>query len=132
MELDEILDALGKVQKELHELPSDAWAERYRLQKHQDGLREAADAFRSQHDPDEGRSDEALRAEAASLERRMKAMVGRTGGLVTSKGGGSQSPGSGAMAALEVQGKQQQAREIERMAARVNQIKVALDRRRST
>lgn len=131
MEFDDLLDALSKVQGDLQSLPEDAWAERYRLQMEQDRLRTAADVFRSLHDPDEGSSDAELVAEAASLRKRMDSMVARTGGLVTSKGGGNSSPASGAMAELEFKGKQQQAGEIERMAARVNQIEQALKRRQT-
>ncbi len=94
-------------------------------------LRAAAEALRSSHDPDEGLSDEALVAEAASLRKRMESMATRSGGLVTSKGGGSSSPSSGAMAELEFWGKHQQAAEIERMAVRVNQIDQALKRRQT-
>ena len=131
VELDDLLAALAKAQRDLEGLPQDAWAERYRLQTEQDRLREAAEALRRTHDPDEGLPDEALVAEAASLRKRMESMATRTGGLVTSKGGGSSSPSSGAMAELEFKGKQQQAREIERMAVRVNQIEQALKRRKT-
>ena len=99
--------------------------------KQKDRLRTAAEALRSSHDPDEGLSDESLVAEAASLRKRMESMATRTGGLVTSKGGGSSSPSSGTMAELAFKGNQQQAGEIGRMAARVNQIEEALKRRKT-
>ncbi len=131
MELDDLLSALANVQRDLQSLPHDAWAERYRLQTEQDRLRTAAKALRGSHDPDEGLSDEALVAEAASLRKRMESMVERTGGLVTSKGGGSASPSSGAMAELEYKGKQQLKNEVERLAVRLNQIDQALKRRQT-
>ncbi|MBK5268198.1 MAG: hypothetical protein JJE47_12265 [Acidimicrobiia bacterium] len=131
MELDDLLNALATVQRDLQNLPEDSWADRYRLQTEQDRLRTVAEALRSSHDPDEGLSDEALVAEAASLRKRMESMATRTGGLVTSKGGGSSSPSSGAMAELQFKSKQQQAGEIERMAVRVNQIDQALKRRQT-
>jgi len=131
VELDDLLAVLTQVQRDLEGIPQDAWAERYRLQTVQDRLREAAEALRSTHDPDEGLPDDALVAEAASLRKRMESMATRTGGLVTSKGGGSSSPSSGAMAELAFKGKQQQAGEIERMAFRVNQIEESLKRRQT-
>jgi hypothetical protein len=131
VELDDVLAALAAVQKQLSALPADAWGERYQLQVEQDRLRSEADVIRRQHNPHEGRTDDELTAEVASLERRMKAMVARTGGIVTSKGGGNQSPGSGAMASLEIKGKQQQAVEIARLASRVNEIEMELERRLS-
>lgn len=131
VELDDLLAALANAQRDLQGLPQDAWAERYRLQREQDRLRTAAEALGSSHDPDEGLSDESLVAEAASLRKRMESMATRTGGLVTSKGGGSSSPSSGAMAELAFKGNQQQAGEIGRMAVRVNQIEEALKRRQT-
>lgn len=130
MGLDEVLSALSDVQRRLLDLPADAWRERFELQSEQDGLRARADEIRAQHDPDEGRTDQELKAEAAALRRHMRLMASKAGGLVTSKGGGNQSPGSGAMAALDVQGKQTRAGEIERMAARVDRIERVLAERR--
>jgi len=131
VELDDVLAALASVQDQLSTLPADAWEARYRLQMEQDHLRGEADVIRSHHNPHEGRTDEELVAEATALRKRMKTMAARTGGIVTSKGGGNQSPGSGAMASLEIQGKQLQAVEIQRLAARVNDIERELAQRRS-
>ncbi len=130
MELDEVLASLGEVQDQLLALESDDFAERFRLQTEQDRLRALAEEIRGSMDPFEGRSDHELEAEAESLRAQMKTTATRTGGIVTSKGGGSQSPASGEMAALQIQAQQQQGSAMARFAARLNDIEAELARRR--
>jgi len=72
--LDDLLEELAQVQERLLELPSDAFAERFGLQKRQDALREQTARFARDWDLD--RSSEDLLAELVSLQARLKSIDG--------------------------------------------------------
>ena len=82
----DITRELADIQKQLIDLPRDAFAERYALQKRQDDLRAVA---RSSDNPlDAGRSTEDLLAELAGLRSQVRSIEKQRIDLVTQAGGG--------------------------------------------
>lgn len=88
---DEITQELAEIQRRLIELPSDAFAERFELQKRQDELR--AQVRGNSAIMYEGRSDESLLEELAALRSEMKAIEGQRIDLVQQAGSGGASTG---------------------------------------
>ena len=86
MDLETITAQLAALQRELLDLPSDAFAERYELQKQQDVLRAQASQFRE--DWDRQRPTDELLAELAARRSQLKAIEGQRINLVTQAGGG--------------------------------------------
>ena len=68
--LDDVTAQLADVQRKLLDLPDDAFAERYALQKQQDALREQASQFRE--DWDAQRPTDELLAELAARRAQLK------------------------------------------------------------
>lgn len=86
---EDITRQLADVQQRLLDLPEDAFEERYELRKQQDELRSIA---RSGDNPmDQGRSDDELLAELASLRDRMKYIEKQRIDLVQQAGSGGAS-----------------------------------------
>jgi hypothetical protein len=82
----DITRELADIQKQLIELPRDAFAERYELQKRQDDLRAIA---RSGGNPlDAERKTEELLAELAGLRSQVRSIEKQRIDLVTQAGGG--------------------------------------------
>ena len=82
----DITRELADIHKQLIDLPRDAFAERYELQKRQDDLRAIA---RSSDNPlDAGRATEELLAELAGLRSQMRSIEKQRIDLVTQAGGG--------------------------------------------
>jgi len=82
----DITRELADIQKQLIDLPRDAFAERYELQKRQDDLRAIA---RSSDNPlDAGRATEELLAELAGLRSQVRSIEKQRIDLVTQAGGG--------------------------------------------
>ncbi len=82
---------LADVQRRLHELPDDAFAEKFELHKEQDILREEARRFAD--DLDQGRDTAELLAELAALRTQMHAIEGQRIDLVFQAGSGGSSTG---------------------------------------
>ncbi|MEZ5175961.1 MAG: hypothetical protein R2823_07115 [Acidimicrobiia bacterium] len=83
-EVGDLARRLAEVQRQLHELPGDAFAERYALKREQDALREAASTHAG--DLDKGRPTEDLLAELAGLRSRMHDIEAQRIDLVTQAG----------------------------------------------
>ena len=100
-DLDQITQQLAEVQRRLLDLPSDAFAERYQLQKQQDGLR--AEAARFRKDWDEQRPDSNMLAELQALRSKLETIEGQKIDLVVQLGGGEGSgPGSSGWGAVGI------------------------------
>ena len=88
---DDITRQLADIQKQLIDLPDDAFEERYRLRTRQDELRAIA---RSGDNPlDRGRSDEDLLNELAGLRSQMYAIEKQRIDLVQQAGSGGSTSG---------------------------------------
>lgn len=83
---DEVTQELADIQRQLLDLPSDAFAERYELQKRQDELR--AEVRGDGRVFYEDRSTESLLSELAALRAQMVAVEGQRIDLVTQAGTG--------------------------------------------
>ena len=88
---DEITSELADIQRQLIDLPDDAFAERYELQRRQDELR--AEIRGDSSLMYEGRSDESLLEELAALRSEMKAVEAQRIDLVAQAGSGGASTG---------------------------------------
>ena len=88
---DEITAELADIQRRLLDLPDDAFAERYGLQKRQDELR--AEIRGDSSLMYEGRSDESLLEELAALRSEMRAIEAQRIDLVSQAGSGGASTG---------------------------------------
>jgi len=88
--LAELLAELAEVQQRLLELSSDAFAERFELQKRQDALREQTARFA--HDWDLDRPSEDLLTELASLRERLGRLDRQKIDVVTQGGAGTAAP----------------------------------------
>lgn len=96
--LDDLTRRLGEIQGELAALPCGASPQRYDLLNERDRLRRAATAYRTRSS--ENRTTEQLEAELAALKKRRKQSIAQRTGFATAKGGGNQSPSSGAWVKL--------------------------------
>ena len=88
---DEITSELADIQRQLLDLPDDAFAERYGLQRRQDELR--AEIRGDSSLMYEGRSDESLLEELAALRSEMRAIEAQRIDLVSQAGSGGASTG---------------------------------------
>ena len=88
---DDITRELADIQKQLLDLPDDAFAERYELQRRQDELRAEVRGDSAAMYKD--RSDESLLDELAALRGQMKAIEGHRIDLVSQAGSGGVSTG---------------------------------------
>lgn len=87
MEIDsDIVARLVTVNDELLALPDDAFAEKYKLLKERDKLRDEASQYAV--DLDAQRSDAGLLAELAALQSQLEGLQGQGINLVTQAGGG--------------------------------------------
>lgn len=87
MEIDsDIVARLVTVNDELLALPDDAFAEKYKLLKERDQLRDEASQYAV--DLDAQRSDAGLLAELAALQSQLEGLQGQGINLVTQAGGG--------------------------------------------
>jgi hypothetical protein len=82
----DITAKLAEVQRELLDLPDDAFAEKFELLKRRDRLRDEASGFAAKIDSE--RSDEDLLRELAGLRSRMKSIEGKRIDLVMQAGSG--------------------------------------------
>ncbi|NOY54953.1 MAG: hypothetical protein GXP34_03105 [Actinobacteria bacterium] len=122
--LDELLAELAEVQQRLLELSSDAFGERFELQKRQDVLREQTARFARDWDLD--RSGEDLLTELASLRERLGQLDRQKIDVVTQGGAGTAAPagdGWGAVQLNQAMGAAQGAGELH---ARIGRIKAIL------
>lgn len=87
-ELDELTRELASIQDALLELPPDAFAERYDLQKRQDALRDQAAAFHQ--DWEAQRPTIELRAELSALRAQLASIEAQRINLVYQAGSGGQ------------------------------------------
>ena len=88
---DDITRELADIQRRLLELPGDAFAERYELQRRQDALR--AEVRGDSAMLYEGRTDASLLEELAALRSQMKAIEAQRIDLVSQAGSGGASSG---------------------------------------
>lgn len=126
--LDELTRRLSQIHDELAALPCGASPHRYALLTERDALRRAAASYRS--GVDDGRPTKALEAELASLKKLRKQSIAQRTGFVTSKGGGSHSPSSGAWVKLGSQALA--ADDLSRINFRIAQIEDILVKRHSS
>lgn len=123
-DLESINTELAEIIDRLNALPSDAFAERYAMLKHQDELREAAAAYRD--DLNAIRPTEEVEAELASLRRWRDQLIETRIGFVTSMGGSNQGPTPGAW--VELRDKAMGAAGLDRINARISQLEDILER----
>lgn len=126
--LDSITRRLADVQRRLLDLPSDAFAERYELQRQQDALREEAAAF---HDElDASRSDADLISELRGLRDQLRSIANSQINTASQVGGNpSGGAGDGGKGAIVINAAMRQAQGIDRVKARIAQITQILERR---
>ena len=91
MTAEDITRELADIQKQLIELPDDAFAERYRLRTRQDELRAIVRSTDNPYDAD--RSTDELLAELQSLRMQMKEIERQRIDLVAQAGSGGSSTG---------------------------------------
>ena len=91
MTAEDITRELADIQKQLIELPDDAFAERYRLRTRQDELRAIVRSTDNPYDAD--RSTDELLAELQSLRMQMKKIERQRIDLVAQAGSGGSSTG---------------------------------------
>ncbi len=125
--LDDLTRRLSQIQDALAALPCGPSPQRYALLTERDALRRAAAGYRS--GIDDSRSTTELEAELASLKKRRKQSISQRIGFVTSKGGGSHSPSSGAWVKLGSQARSGD--DLSTINARIAHIEDTLLRRRS-
>lgn len=92
--LDDVTAQLADVQRKLLDLPDDAFAERFALQKQQDALREQASQFRE--DWDAQRPTDELLAELAARRAQLKTIEDQRIDMVSQSGGGTGANAAGA------------------------------------
>lgn len=125
---EEMTRELADIQKRLIDLPSDAFSERYELQKRQDHLRDTLRANPEAMFAD--RPNEDLLAELAALRRQRDAIDRTRIDLVTQAGSGG--PGSGEMGnlgAYAINKGIQDAHGLPAIQSRIGIIKNVLDER---
>jgi hypothetical protein len=125
---DDITRQLADIQKQLIDLPDDAFEERYRLRTRQDELRAIA---RSGDNPlDRGRSDEDLLNELAGLRSQMYAIEKQRIDLVQQAGsGGSTSGEMGNLGGVKINKGIDDAQGLPGIKARIGVIKGILEDR---
>ena len=125
---DDITRELADIQKQLIDLPDDAFEERYRLRTRQDELRAIA---RSGDNPlDRGRSDEHLLNELAGLRSQMYAIEKQRIDLVQQAGsGGSTSGEMGNLGGVKINKGIDDAQGLPGIKARIGVIKGILEDR---
>ena len=128
MSTDDIVRQLADIQKQLIDLPDDAFEERYELQKQQEELRSIA---RSDNNPmDRGRSDDELLAELASLRDRMKYIEKQRIDLVQQAGsGGASSSEMGNLGGVQINKGIDDAMGLPQIKARIGVLKGILQDR---
>ncbi len=129
MGLDDLVAELAEVQQRLLELPSNAFAERFELQKRQDILREQTARFARDWDLD--RSSEDLLTELASLRERLGQLDRQKIDVVTQGGAGTAAPASDGWGAVQLNQAMDAAQGAGDLHARIGRIKAILTDRRS-
>jgi hypothetical protein len=128
-QLDDVTAQLAEVQGKLLDLPDDAFAERYALQKQQDALREQASQFAE--DWDAQRPTDELLAELAARRSQLKAIEDQRIDMVSQSGGGSaaNAPGADAYGAGDINTGIAQAQGLGDVEERIGRIKGILRER---
>ena len=113
---------LADVQRRLHELPDDAFAEKFALHKERDALRDRARTYAE--DLDKGRSTEELLAELASLRSQMHSIEGQRIDLVYQAGsGGASSSEMGNLGGIALNRGMDDAMGLPKIKARIGLLK---------
>ena len=125
---EDITRQLADIQKQLIDLPDDAFEERYQLRKRQDELRAVA---RSADNPlDQSRSDQELLSELAGLRSQMYAIEKQRIDLVQQAGsGGSTSGEMGNLGGVKINKGIDDAHGLPQIKARIGVIKGILEDR---
>ena len=128
MTVDDVTKELADIQRALIDLPDDAFAERYELQKRQDELRKIA---RSADNPlDATRPNAELLAELASLRSQAMAIEKQRIDLVTQAGsGGATSSEMGNLGGVKINKGIEDAHGLPRIRGRIGVLKNLLDQR---
>jgi hypothetical protein len=126
--LDRVTQELADIQRSLIDLPDDAFAERFELQKRQDALREEAAQFRQ--DWDKQRSDSDLLAELAAMRSRLASIESQKIDLVTQSGFASEAgPGADGLGAIGINIGIGEAHGAGDIQARIGRLKNILEER---
>jgi len=127
-QLDQLNRELADIQRKLIDLPRDAFAERYELEKRRDGLRKQASEFHT--DWDQQRSDADLLTELRALRGQLKS-IDRNRINTASQVGGN--PGTGAgdggKGAIDINNAMRNAQGTAQVEARVARIVAVLEER---
>ena len=127
-DVDEVLQGLSEVQDQLLALPDDAFAEKFRLQKHRDELRAQAAEFAQDWDAE--RPTEDLLAELVALRHRLAETDKHRVDLVSQAGsGGQEGYGASGAGGVSLNTSIDQAQGVGDIQARIGRIKgILIDR----
>lgn len=121
-DVSEITRALADVDERLRALPDDEFAEKHRLLKEQDKLRELAAQFAV--DADKERSTEDLLSELSGLRSQLGQIEGQSIDLVTQAGGGAAGTGNmGNLGGVSLNARMKEASGSGRVQSRIGVIK---------
>jgi hypothetical protein len=128
MDIDELTRALADIQKQLIDLPDDAFEQRYRLRQKQDALR--AEAKTHAQDLDRQRTTPDLLSELSGLRSQMKAIEKQRIDLVYQAGsGGATSSEMGNLGGVKINRGIDEAQGLPKIKARIGLIKgILIDR----